>query len=78
MELRSEFGHVRVSREDTANGPRLMIFDVKSGKVGFLDPLELEQLAWTTHSELTPLLDPARIAAEESANGHDDDDEVSI
>lgn len=60
MELRSEFARVRIEENNTANGPRLMIRDMKSGKTRYFDPLELEHLAWTRHEELTPLLDPSR------------------
>ena len=42
MELRSEFAHVRVEVDTTANGPRLMIQDIKTGATTYLDPLELE------------------------------------
>lgn len=60
MELRNEFARVRLEQNNTANGPRLMIVDVKTGKTKFFDPLELESLAWITQEELAPLLDPSR------------------
>ena len=41
MELVSEFGHVQVELDNSANGARLMIKDLKSGQTIFLDPLEL-------------------------------------
>lgn len=72
IELKNEFARVRISKEETANGPRLMIVDAKNHKVGFLDPLELESLAWAKHSDLTALLDPARILPE-SPDGSDDE-----
>lgn len=59
MELRSEFAHVRVEVDTTANGPRLMIQDIKTGATTYLDPLELETLAWMRHADLAPLLNPA-------------------
>lgn len=77
IELKNEFARVRISKEETANGPRLMIVDVRNGKVGFLDPLELENLAWVKHSELAALVDPSRIAAE-STNGPVDDDDIGV
>ncbi len=58
MELRNEFAHVQVTLDTTANGPRLMIEDVKSGAITYLDPLELERLAWMRHADMAPLLDP--------------------
>jgi hypothetical protein len=60
MHLRSEFAHIRLEVDTSGNGPRLRIEDVKTGKVGYLDPLELECLAWARHSQLAPLLDPSR------------------
>lgn len=41
------------------NGPRLRAEDVRGGAVIYLDPLELEALAWSTHEDLAPLLDPS-------------------
>ena len=59
MELKSEFARVRVELDEAGNGPRLMIEDMKTGQRMFLDPLELESLAWASHSELAPFLNPA-------------------
>lgn len=57
--LAGEFAQVAVSVDHAGNGPRLRIEDLRTGHVGFLDPLELECLAWATKDELAPLLDPA-------------------
>jgi hypothetical protein len=59
MELSSEFASVVVSLDDDGNGPRLRIEDLKTGHVGFLDPLELETLAWLPEGGLHKLLDPS-------------------
>lgn len=59
MELRSEFAEVRVELDTSANGPRLKIEDIRTGMVNYLDPLELETLAWSRHEDLAPLLDPS-------------------
>jgi len=59
MELKSEFADVKVEVDHSANGPRLMIQDLKSGMTNYLDPLELECLAWARHEDLTLLLDPS-------------------
>lgn len=59
MELKSEFGHVRVELDESGNGARLMIQDMRTGKVAYFDPLELETLAWTRHEDLAPFLDPS-------------------
>jgi len=61
LRLNSEFAAVEVERDDSGNGPRLMIRDVRSGKSIFLDPLELAALAWVRHEELLPFLDPGRL-----------------
>jgi hypothetical protein len=60
MILANEFARVEVELDESGNGPRLRIRDLRSGQVGYLDPLELESLAWATKGELSPLLDPAR------------------
>lgn len=60
MILSSEFAQVEVELDESGNGPRLRIRDLRTGQVGYLDPLELEYLAWATKEELAPLLDPAR------------------
>ena len=61
MTLNSEFASVEIDRDDSGNGPRLLIRDTRSGKTIFLDPLELASLAWIRHEELLPFLDPARL-----------------
>lgn len=58
-ELHSEFGSVRVAIDRDANGPRLRVEDLKTGQVGYLDPLELETLAWLPEGGLHKLLDPS-------------------
>jgi hypothetical protein len=58
-ELSSEFASVAVSVDDDGNGPRLKIVDLRTGHVGFLDPLELETLAWLPEGGLYKLLDPS-------------------
>ena len=54
--LRSEFATVRVTPDDRANGPRLHIEDLRSGRSIRLDPLELEWIAWSTHDDVVRLL----------------------
>lgn len=55
----SEFASVALSVDHEGNGPRLRIEDLRSGRVGFLDALELETLAWLPEGALHPLLDPS-------------------
>lgn len=59
MELTSEFASVEVSLDLEGNGPRLRIEDLRTGHVGFLDPLELETLAWLPEGALHQFLDPS-------------------
>lgn len=59
FELRNEFAYVSVELDEGANGQRLKICDLRTGRVGYLDPLELESLAWSTHEDLEMILDPS-------------------
>jgi len=60
LRLGNEFGTVAVSVDEQANGPRLRIEDLRSGRVIHLDPLELASLTWLTHHRLGPFLDPSQ------------------
>jgi hypothetical protein len=66
VELVSEFAAVEVALDQEGNGPRLRITDLKTGRVGFLDPLELETLAWLPEGGLHKLLDPSHSRWRES------------
>jgi len=55
----SEFASVTVAVDTTANGPRLRLEDVRSGKIRFLDALELETIIWLPDGHLSQLLDPS-------------------
>jgi ketosteroid isomerase-like protein len=57
----SEFATVEIGVDHAGNGPRLRIEDQKSGRVGYLDALELETLAWLPEGGLHPLLDPSAV-----------------
>jgi hypothetical protein len=57
--LRSEFAVVRVSVDEEANGVRLRIEDLRTGRVAFFDPLELERLTAATHADLTHIVSPS-------------------
>jgi len=67
--LANEFAAVAISRDDTGNGPRLLIRDLRTGRVTLLDPLELAALTWVRHEELAPFLDPSRFTGPGGANG---------
>ena len=55
----SEFAAVSVRIDDTANGPRLRLEDLRGGKVRYLDALELETIIWLREDHLGRLLDPS-------------------
>ncbi|OKH63823.1 hypothetical protein EB72_10460 [Mycobacterium sp. SWH-M1] len=55
----SEFAEVAVSIDEQANSPRLRVEDLRTGRVRFLDALELETLVWLPDEKLDRLLDPS-------------------
>lgn len=55
----SEFAHVSVRFDDNGNSPRLRLEDLRTGRVRFLDALELESLVWLPEERLVELLDPS-------------------
>lgn len=55
----SEFAEVAVSVDTEANSPRLRVEDLRTGRVRFLDALELETIVWLSEEKLTALLDPS-------------------
>jgi hypothetical protein len=57
--LQNEFAAVQVELDNYANSPRLKITDLRSGTVGYLDPLELERLTAARHVDLTWIVSPA-------------------
>jgi hypothetical protein len=59
LELKNEFAKVSVEQDNSGNGPRLKIQDVHTGKTVFLDPLELEGLAWARHEDLNNMMNPS-------------------
>lgn len=59
--LRNEFASVEVARDDSANGVRLRIRDLSTGRTIYLDPLELESLTRAKHAVFVPLVDPASL-----------------
>lgn len=58
--LRSEFAVVRVAVDRSANGDRLRLEDLRSGRLFWLDPLEIERLTTIRHEDLTYVVTPAR------------------
>jgi hypothetical protein len=55
----SEFAEVRVSVDSSANSSRLRLEDLRTGRVRYLDALELETIVWLTDGHLNRLLDPS-------------------
>lgn len=58
--IASEFAEVSVSIDAEANSARLRLEDLRTGRVRFLDALELETLVWLPEPTLTALMDPSR------------------
>jgi hypothetical protein len=57
--LDSEFAQVAVKLDTSGNAPRLRLEDLRSGRVRYLDALELETIIWLPDERLTSLLDPS-------------------
>ncbi|MBO4239384.1 hypothetical protein [Pseudonocardia alni] len=55
----NEFAEVAVRVDDEANSRRLRIEDLRTGRVRYLDALELETLVWLPEGHLHKLLDPS-------------------
>jgi hypothetical protein len=55
----SEFATVSVRFDRDGNAPRLRLEDLRSGRIRYLDALELETLIWLPEERLTGLLDPS-------------------
>lgn len=55
----SEFAQVSVNFDVQGNSPRLRLEDLRTGRVRYLDALELETLIWLPQDHLSSLLDPS-------------------
>ena len=55
----NEFASVAVTVDHAGHSPRLRLEDLRTGRVGYLDALELETLAWLPDGGLHRLLDPS-------------------
>jgi hypothetical protein len=55
----SEFAEVSVSVDNHGNSPRLRLEDLRTGRVRFLDALELEAIVWLSDERLNSVLDPS-------------------
>lgn len=55
----NEFAEVSANVDTSANSVRLRLEDLRTGKVRFLDALELETIIWLSDGHLAQLLDPS-------------------
>lgn len=55
----NEFAEVSIRIDEEANSRRLRLEDLKTGRVRYLDALELETLVWLPEGHLAKLLDPS-------------------
>ena len=56
--LRNEFATVEVALDETANGPRLLVRDLESGRQVHLDALEVESLTRMDHDDFADRVRP--------------------
>jgi hypothetical protein len=56
---RNEFAQVSVNFDNSGNTPRVRLEDLRSGRVRYLDALELETIIWLPQERLTALMDPS-------------------
>ena len=52
-QLKNEYASVKVTVDTEGKGTRLRVEDVASGSVIYLDPIELQALAWATKEDLS-------------------------
>jgi hypothetical protein len=57
--VNSEFAQMAWRTDDEGNGPRLRLEDLRTGRVRYLDALELETIVWLPPGRLDALLDPS-------------------
>jgi hypothetical protein len=55
----NEFAEVSVTVDRSGNGPRLRLEDLRTGRVRYLDALELETIVWLPEGHMRQLLDPS-------------------
>ncbi|MGH3630787.1 MAG: hypothetical protein ACRDTP_07460 [Mycobacteriales bacterium] len=57
--VESEFASMAVRLDRDGNSVRLRVEDLRTGRVRFLDALELQSIVWLEDGHLTQLLDPS-------------------
>jgi len=65
----NEFAEVAVGLDVSANGPRLRLEDLRTGRVRYLSPLDLEGVIWGPPGHLEEFLDPAAHWSDDDRNG---------
>jgi len=55
----NEFAQISVTFDVEGNSPRLRLQDLRTGRVRYLDALELETVIWLPQEHLSSLLDPS-------------------
>ena len=55
----NEFAAVSVRFDVNGHAPRLRLEDLRSGRVRYLDALELETIIWLPEERITAMLDPS-------------------
>lgn len=59
MIVRNEFSVVKVELDQEGNGDRLRLEDMDTGRVIYLDALQLENLVWLPDEKLAEYMDPS-------------------
>jgi hypothetical protein len=57
--IASEFAQISVNFDTSGNSPRLRLEDLRTGRVRYLDALELETIIWLSDEQLIGLIDPS-------------------
>jgi len=57
--VESEFASVSVNLDTEGNSVRLRLEDLRTGRVRYVDALELEAIVWLPEGHLANLLDPS-------------------
>lgn len=57
--VESEFAQISVNIDNAGNSPRLRLEDLRTGRVRYLDALELETIVWLPDGKMAQLLDPS-------------------
>jgi hypothetical protein len=65
----SEFAEISVNVDSAGNSVRLRLEDLRTGRVRFLDALELETVIWLQEGHLSTLLDPSADRWREGGTG---------